>query len=61
MWNKKEISKKYINNTKTNIKMLYNSNISAKFTPTAPAVRRGTGTGTGTVVPTGCGFVGMNE
>ncbi len=41
--------------------MLFNSNISVKFTP-APAVafRRGTGTGTGTCVPAGCGFEGMN-
>jgi len=38
--------------------MLFNSNISANFTPTAPAaMRRGTGTGTGTVVPVGCGIV----
>jgi hypothetical protein len=35
--------------------MLFNSNISTSFTPTAPVVRRGTGTGTS--VPAGCGFV----
>ena len=48
---------KYISNTKEENIMLLSSNISRNFTPAVPAAfRRGTGTGTGTVVPTGVGL-----
>lgn len=42
--------------------MKNNSYISANYTPTCPAAfRRGTGTGTGTVVPPGCGMKRYDE
>lgn len=45
---------KYISNTIGENIMLFNSNISRNFTPSAPVVRRGTGTGT--AVPSGVGL-----